>query len=303
MAREPRSVVAWGEVLWDVYPDAEHLGGAPTNFAFHLARIGGAVTLISRVGDDARGRRAAAALAAAGVDTAALQVDREGRPTGVVEVALEGGEARYTLARGSAWEAIELDAGAGAALGGAAAFYTGTLAGRTPLASAPGGPPRGSAALGAAIDALPAGARVVLDPNLRGGPDDPALLAALLGRADVVKLNDGELATIAAMLGRADPVAELVARGALVAVTHGARGATLRRGAEVVRHRGDPAPPGGDSVGCGDAFTAVLVHLALAGAGLDRIAAAACGYAALVAAARGATPAIPPDVVDRLIGL
>ena len=30
-----------GEILWDVYPDKEYLGGAPLNFAAHFANQGG----------------------------------------------------------------------------------------------------------------------------------------------------------------------------------------------------------------------------------------------------------------------
>ncbi len=44
--------VSWGEVLWDLFPDAERLGGAPANVAYHLAALGRPVALVSRVGDD-----------------------------------------------------------------------------------------------------------------------------------------------------------------------------------------------------------------------------------------------------------
>lgn len=33
-------VVGIGEVLWDVYPDGAHLGGAPANFSCHAAAVG-----------------------------------------------------------------------------------------------------------------------------------------------------------------------------------------------------------------------------------------------------------------------
>ena len=32
-------IVGLGEVLWDVYPDAAHFGGAPANFACHAASL------------------------------------------------------------------------------------------------------------------------------------------------------------------------------------------------------------------------------------------------------------------------
>ena len=46
------NVLAFGEVLWDVYPDKKIIGGAPLNFAAHLARHGNSVSLLSAIGDD-----------------------------------------------------------------------------------------------------------------------------------------------------------------------------------------------------------------------------------------------------------
>jgi fructokinase len=288
-------IVSWGEVLWDLYPDEARLGGAPANVAYHLARMGRPTALISRVGDDRAGRDARARLAAAGVDTGAVQVDRDGRPTGTVDVAIERGEARYTLQPDCAWEHIAFDAAARAAVTGAAALCFGTLALRRGRAAL--------AALDAALDALPADALVACDPNLRGEADDPALAGWLLSRVDILKVNEGELATLGRLLERAEPLAYLVDCGIVVAVTRGARGCSIHRGGEVARHPGFPVAPGGDSVGCGDAFAAVLLDLLVAGAELDHIATAACRYAAFVASRRGATPDPDRDLLVELAAL
>ncbi len=45
-------LLAFGEVLWDVYPDNKYIGGAPLNFAAHSARLGAESYLLSAVGDD-----------------------------------------------------------------------------------------------------------------------------------------------------------------------------------------------------------------------------------------------------------
>ncbi|MBS0395804.1 MAG: carbohydrate kinase, partial [Proteobacteria bacterium] len=81
------TVVCVGETLWDVLPHGEFLGGAPLNVAAHLARLGLDARLLSRVGDDARGRAARARAAALGVDVSLLQVDAR-RPTGIAEAIL-----------------------------------------------------------------------------------------------------------------------------------------------------------------------------------------------------------------------
>ena len=38
-------IVAIGEVLWDILPGAEHMGGAPFNFAWHARNLGHDVLL------------------------------------------------------------------------------------------------------------------------------------------------------------------------------------------------------------------------------------------------------------------
>jgi len=51
------NIISIGEVLWDVVGPDEHLGGAPFNFAAHLARLGHHVSFVSAVGMDERGQR------------------------------------------------------------------------------------------------------------------------------------------------------------------------------------------------------------------------------------------------------
>ena len=48
-------VLSFGEVLWDIYPDSEHIGGAPLNFAAHFKKCGGSSWMTSAVGKDALG--------------------------------------------------------------------------------------------------------------------------------------------------------------------------------------------------------------------------------------------------------
>lgn len=282
--------VSWGEVLWDLFPDAERLGGAPANVAYHLAALGRETALVSRVGDDGPGRRALAALAAARVDVSAVQID-PARPTGAVEVHLDGGEARYRLRAGCAWEHIEFDGAAAAAVAGAHAICFGTLSQRQ-------APARG--ALEAALAARDAGCLAVCDLNLRPGEQDRDLVRWALGAADLVKLNEREEAQLAAMFDIRDVVGWLLGPLGMrqVALTRGAAGSTLFTAAgERIDQTGFPAAPGGDTVGCGDAFTAVWIDGVLAGAPLPRALAAACRYAACVAGQPGATPPIPSELV------
>ena len=282
-AAERPLVVSWGEVLWDLYPEGRRLGGAPANVAYHLAAQGGPVALVSRVGDDEPGRAAREALAAAGVDVAAVAVDRA-HPTGAVGVTIEAGEPRYQLRSGCAWELIEWDAAAAAVVERAGALCFGSLAERRPEARA---------ALAQALAARPGDCLAVCDLNLRPGEQDGELVAWALGVADVVKINEREERQISELLGV--PAGGVVSwlleqRGAgLVALTRGAAGCTLFGASGRIDQVGFAAAPGGDNVGCGDAFTAVLVHHLVRGGALELAAEAACRYAARVASHRGAT--------------
>jgi len=67
------NVLGIGEVLWDVFPSQEHLGGAALNFCANVQRLGGRATLISGVGNDDRGHRAIEAMRALGLDTRCIQ--------------------------------------------------------------------------------------------------------------------------------------------------------------------------------------------------------------------------------------
>jgi sugar/nucleoside kinase (ribokinase family) len=47
------TIISLGEVLWDLFPDGERFGGAPANFACHVAILGADLSMVSAVGDDA----------------------------------------------------------------------------------------------------------------------------------------------------------------------------------------------------------------------------------------------------------
>lgn len=85
-------LVAIGETMAQIVPDegtvqdakgfSVHVAGAESNVAIGFARLGGAAAWLSRVGDDALGRRVVAAVTAERVDVSGVIVDT-GRPTGL----------------------------------------------------------------------------------------------------------------------------------------------------------------------------------------------------------------------------
>jgi len=299
MSTSDQAVIIWGEVMWDQFPDGPELGGAPANVAWHLGMAGGWARLVSRVGDDDLGRRAIARLGEV-CDTSLIQVDPE-RATGVVEITLERGEPRYKLVPDRAWERIACTDDVIGALGEASVLIYGTLAQRTAA---------GLDGWRAGMNAAHGRCLKVCDVNLRktesGGITEGVAVLAALERADMVKVNDRELASLADWLGWADPIAELRKRPRVVAVTHGADGATLYgpdASAHAIEIAGTPAKSGGDNIGCGDAFLAILVHGMTLGWDFAQCGRAASRWAAAVAEVRGATPWFDEERVADLLEL
>lgn len=281
-------IVSVGEILWDVFPNAEHLGGAAFNFAAHAARLGHQVWFVSAVGDDERGRRALEQARRLGVSTRYVGVV-SGQATGTVTVTLDrDGQPAFVIHRPAAYDQAALTASDLEELSSYAPdwIYYGTL---FPLH------PNGKRLILALIEALPRAERFY-DVNLRKDSYTPELVAELLARASVVKLNDAEAEALAAMLALPASGPEQFCRALAqkhglraVCVTHGAGGCSLLLGDEFAEVPGYPVPVA-DTVGAGDAFAAALVHGLSAGWGVGETADLANRVGALVAGRPGGTP-------------
>ena len=291
MSRRP-TVVGLGEVLWDVFPDGPRFGGAPANFASNLAALGRGeidVTMVSGVGRDDLGRRAVESLRAHGVDTSGIAlVDR---PTGQVFVELDtAGEATFEIAADTAWDVIAWSDGLAQLAARADAVCFGTLGQRSETSRR---------TIQRFIAATPPGCLRILDVNLRPPYWDQAIVVQSLERANVLKLNDSELAVLAGMWGwrgaEIELMKRLVERFSLqwVALTRGARGAVL------LSASGDcsdlPSPPTKvvNTVGAGDAYTAALAIGMLRRLPTAAINAWGTRVAAFVCSQPGAAPSLP----------
>ena len=99
-------VLSFGEILWDVYPNEKYLGGAPLNFAAHLAKHGEKVYMLSSVGNDTLGREALVQAERWGVSTEYVTVNSE-KQTGCCLVTLdERSVPSYNLLKDVAYDHI-----------------------------------------------------------------------------------------------------------------------------------------------------------------------------------------------------
>lgn len=80
-------MLSFGEILWDVYPDAKALGGASLNLGAHAALLGGEIYLASSVGDDELGREAVEVAKSFNIKDDFIAKDKA-RQTGAVIVSL-----------------------------------------------------------------------------------------------------------------------------------------------------------------------------------------------------------------------
>ncbi len=251
---QPQPVVAcFGEVLWDCLPAGLFLGGAPLNVAYHLARLGSKSSIVSCVGDDFLGREARRRLLLGGIDDSALGISDD-RPTGTVLAELDSERnASYTFPDDVAWDAIGTTPATGEILAKADAVIYGSLA------------MRGSANrefFHTHIAGLPA--RKIMDVNLRPPFRDIEAILALASHADVVKLNEDEIALLSgtspdAPLDEAcDAFRARLPGEPLLCITLGGDGAALSVPGKALVRACAPPVILADTVGAGDSFMAAL---------------------------------------------
>ncbi|MFH7324862.1 carbohydrate kinase [Desulfurivibrio sp. C05AmB] len=264
-------IVAIGEVVWDIFPDREVLGGAPVNVAYHLAAQGLAVRVITRVGRDGLGDATLARLAQLGLPLAGVQRDEE-LATGRVRVTFgPDREPRYEIVAPAAWDNIDPAAALATVGDQPYDLVFGTLAQRDSRSRL-------------AIRALAAQALTCFyDVNLRPPFTPRELVLESLALADLVKVNGEELRQLAAWLDLpglpedagepGSPPGELVISRdqeqlaaavreryglAALVITEGAAGAWVRTASATQAVPGEPVAVA-DTVGAGDAFFAALI--------------------------------------------
>ncbi len=256
-AMAPR-LPAPGETVTDAelgrYP-----GGKGANQALAARRLGADVFLHARVGDDANAEEALAMLRADGVDLSDCAVDAD-VATGVALISVApSGENQIVVAPG---------------------------ANRTLL------PDNFDVPWG---DALICQLEVPAETVCKAAAEfdgffcvnlAPAMPVPteILQRADLIVVNETEAAFYGDLLNETD---------ALVAVTHGAKGAHLQKNGEQLASATPPKVDAVDATGAGDCFTAALTIALLEKQALQQALEFACAAGACAATKKGAQPSLP----------
>jgi ribokinase len=238
---------------------ARHPGGKGANQALAAARLGAQVCLAGRVGNDVMADEALALLEAFGVDLSGVITD-DAAPTGVALIAVDpAGENQIVVAAGANHRVTPEDL---------------PVRIDTPLIVQLELPI-------ATVEAAVGRSTGFVCVNL--APAAP-VSDQLLRRADLIVVNETEEAFYGELVHHG---------GGWVAVTRGARGATLYRRGGVVAVAEPPVVVAVDATGAGDAFVGAITLALLEGMSGEAALRFACAAGALAATRSGAQPSLP----------
>ncbi len=297
-------MIVFGECLVDWIDECAIPGGAPFNVARHLAGLGLEPYFVTRLGEDAHGRLLRAELARCGLSEAGVQADPL-RPSGQVIVRAGPQGHGFEILPDQAYDHIAVIATAQLP----ARYrdphrppwlYHGTLAQRASRSRE-------------SLQRLRASLvhRSFVDLNWREGHVAPELAQDAAAHADWLKLSADELVLLLRWAQRESPYAHALppagARcpaigavlgqrpGARCVVTHGAAGYALWDGLGQCRLSGPGTRPEAivDTVGAGDAFSAITLAGLVLGWSEELALARANDFAGAICTVRGAVPADP----------
>ena len=247
----------YGEALYDIFQDKTSVpGGAPFNVAWHLCEFGLAPLFISRVGADKEGRGVFKDMESWGMNTKGLQIDHV-YPTGSVRVDVKDGQPHFLIMANQAYDFVDYDQVLNIIkMNKISLLYHGTLTGRTIY---------GFKVLKAVIKS--ANIPVFVDLNLRKGHWQFSEIKYLMLSATWMKLNEEELHQVLHLdnfqVERVEEAAQEVRRRFglfILIVTLGKNGAFfVTERDEVLFFESPNVNKLVDTVGAGDAFSAVVI--------------------------------------------
>ncbi len=287
-----KAILCFGEILWDVFNDEKVAGGAPMNVARHLEQQWASVGFASSVGTDADGQQLVEFLKTNGLFSDLVQLDDELSTCKVTVKLDEQGHATYTIPQPVSWDNIrETQALADAARNAEAIIY-GSLACREEVSK------------NTLISLLKtANGLKVFDVNLRPPHYMLKTIEALAGYADVIKMNDDEIALLSA--GKGEDLKQAIINfqkkyhTSTICITRGENGAIAWHKDNFFEHPGYKTKVV-DTVGAGDSFLATFVNGLLKNEPMEQLLDKACRVGAFVAGKRGANP-IYDDTLKELL--
>jgi fructokinase len=283
-------IVSIGEVLFDCFQDKKVIGGAPFNFFYHVSKITSSAEFISRIGNDKEGKSILGFLRKNNISTNYLQVDSK-YPTGTVKIKLDrNGIPDFDISPNCAYDFIETNPEISRLIESETSLlYFGTLAQRNEISRQ-----TIQSILGKDI-------RYFCDVNLRGKYYSKEILEESFRKVNVLKLNEEELKIISELFLTPPFELQLSADKLrkkfdmdVLCVTLGDRGAMLmdKYGSDENKYSAKKIV---DTVGAGDAYSAILCLGYLNKMPINKINFLANKFAAAICSIKGAIP--PNDAI------
>lgn len=285
------SILSFGEVLWDVYSDNKYIGGAPFNFAAHLARHGEKVYMLTCVGSDQLGDEAAEIIRKFGICTDLVK-QSDSKKTGQCLVTLDSNFVpTYNLLSDVAYDFIDCSN----VTDKFDVLYFGTMALRS------------EHNINSLKDLLGKNIfkEIFVDINIRKPYYSEETVSLAAENATIIKISDEEMPVVAKLLGIDDKCGYLqfaknlsgrFSNIKMIILTLGAKGAYVLDAVNGTDYYCDSSKVEVVStVGAGDSFSASFLHKYLSGFGIDECLKYATRVAGFVVSKYDAIPEYQPN--------
>jgi len=291
-------IVGIGEILWDILPDGKILGGAPTNFAYHVANIGHKGIIISAVGKDPLGDEIIKTIARNNLSRDYIQV-KSRKKTGRVEVEIVNKfKPHYIIHKNVAWDFIKFDNKLELLAKKVDAVCFGSLAQRSLVSRY---------TIKRFVESVNNNTVKVFDVNLRQNYYSRPIIINSMKLCSILKFNEEELSIIINMLNlekkkNEKDYCKLIIDEydlKLMCLTKGKNGSLIMDRSDYFYYTGNRINIV-DTVGAGDAFTAAMVIQYLNGENLEEISRSANFLGSWVASKRGPTPTYSKEILHKV---
>jgi fructokinase len=290
-----KTIICFGEVLWDVLPGGRKLGGAPLNVSLRAQSFGNKAAMISSIGRDKIGEELAEVMKVHGGSLAHIQETGEYATSEVLVALDEHGTASYEIKMPCAWDNISLLDRDKEAVKASDAFIYGSLVAR------------GDTSRETLFGLLEKARYKVFDVNLRPPHYTSERIISLMEAADFVKFNDEELYEICDHLEFKHRELEACIRFMAeqthtkqICVTLGKDGAILFYEDAFYYNKGYKVTVA-DTVGAGDSFLASIISQLLNGMNAQAAIDFSCAVGSIVASKNGANPEVSTSEVRKMM--
>lgn len=289
-------VITIGEILWDVFHNGKKAGGSSMNVALNLHKQSVDSSFISAVGDDENGTELLNFLENGQFSTNLIQVNTQLQTSTVVVQLDENHQATYTIKQPVAWDDIKTTPENIEAVKQADALVYCSLTCRDERSKK------------TVLELLENAKTKIFDINLRAPFYEKELINELLKKANILKINEDEIAWVRdtfALTGNTDEqvLKQLSSQFdiEIICLTLGDKGACVLKDGKLFKHAGYKVQVA-DTVGAGDAFLATFIACYLQGYPMETILDNACKVGAFVASQAGANPEYNKKIYHMALG-